>query len=184
LEYDEKPAEMSVGNENEEENLKETSNEYKLAEEKTEQEQAKTLPTQNKPPENTQNGVILQTEKDQNLPTTAKSQKNESVRTQKYPTFAPRREKRALNKDFSYEYKSIYLVGQIFDEQSKQALRNVKVSLKEQAISTFSDSLGKFYFEVPKSGKYQIILELPEYRSLESQAQAEKENIFYLKKQK
>ena len=180
--YDDKQAEISIDKESKkDEDVRKFANEDKLIERKEKQQQAEMLPRQDKYPENAQSGGVVQVEKDQNLPTTAQNKENERAKTQKYIS-VPLKENRALNKNYDYENSLIFLEGQILDKQSKQGLKSVKVSLKELAKSTFSDSLGRFYLNVPTSDKYQLILELPEYQTMETQAQPEKKNIFYLKK--
>mgnify|MGYP005847314185 CR=1 FL=1 len=93
-------------------------------------------------------------------------------------------ENRALNiaKEDSYQANPLLLQGQVIDSQSQIALANVKVSVKGQKQSSFSDSLGKFSLEIPFAERYVLVLELPGYKILEIEAKPHEQNIFYLRK--
>ncbi|MFN3315600.1 MAG: carboxypeptidase-like regulatory domain-containing protein, partial [Raineya sp.] len=146
-----------------------------------EQDKIAEIYTQDKMIENArQEGGAVQTEKSQNS-STENEQTDKKQKTKKYAT-APQ-ENRALNiaKDEAYQSTNIILQGQVVDAQTKKGLKNTKISLKEYPQTTQTDSLGNFSFHVPVRTKYILIVEMPDYQILETEAKPHQKNMFFLK---
>lgn len=141
------------------------------------------LHSQNKPTESLRKEIAAsRTEQGQQIPAhTGKKEKKQKAK--KYGSPSPQ-ENRALNiaKEDSYQATPLQLQGQVVDAQSQTALANVKIAAKGQKKIAFSDSLGKFSLEIPFAEKYLLVLELPGYKILETEAKPSQKNVFYLKK--
>lgn len=126
---------------------------------------------------------ISQTEQDKQVPVYNEKKEREKS-SKKLRNDASPQENRALNiaKEDRFQTTPLLLQGQVMDSQSQKALANVKISVKGQKQSSFSDRSGKFSLQVPFAEKYLLVLELPKYQTLEVEAKPYEQNIFYLKK--
>jgi hypothetical protein len=71
---------------------------------------------------------------------------------------------------------NVYLTGTIVDEQSKETLAGVEVTIEGTDLKTYTDFEGKFSFDGIKPGTYKIATKYVSYNKAESRQVTVKAN--------
>jgi hypothetical protein len=70
----------------------------------------------------------------------------------------------------------VCLTGTIIDEQTKETLAGVEVSIEGSNLKTYTDFEGKFSFDNIKAGSYKVNANIISYNKIQSQQVVVKEN--------